>query len=115
MIRNRKQKAADAKPAFGAELVASAHEALAIAKGDAEPARAFVPEKVDVPAIRAKSKLSQTAFAERYGIPVGTLRDWEQDRRQPDQTARVLLAVIERDPEAVERALKPVRKMVQAK
>ena len=59
-----------------------------------------------MPAIRAKFKLSQAAFAERYGIPVGTLRDWEQDRRQPDQTARVLLAVIEREPEAVDRALK---------
>jgi putative transcriptional regulator len=115
MTRNRKQKAADAKPTFGAELVASAHEALAIAKGEVEPARAYVPEKVDVPAIRAKSKLSQAAFAERYGIPVGTLRDWEQDRRQPDQTARVLLAVIARDPKAVERALRPVQNTVRAK
>lgn len=61
-----------------------------------------------MPAIRAKFKLSQAAFAERYGIPVGTLRDWEQDRRHPDQTARVLLAVIEKNPEVVERVLKSV-------
>jgi putative transcriptional regulator len=90
---------------FGEGLIQSAYEALAIAKGEAKPARMFVPEKVDVPAIRAKVKLSQAAFAERYGIPIGTLRDWEQDRRQPDQTARVLLAVIEKEPDAVVRAL----------
>lgn len=91
---------------FGQFLIESAKEAVAIAKGEAKPARVYAPEKVDVSAIRAKFKLSQAAFAKRYGIPVGTLRDWEQDRRQPDQTARVLLAVIEREPDAVDRALK---------
>jgi putative transcriptional regulator len=89
----------------GERLIESVNQALAIAKGEAKPARMFVPEKVDVRAIRAKVKLSQAAFAERYGIPIGTLRDWEQDRRQPDQTARVLLAVIEKEPDAVVRAL----------
>jgi putative transcriptional regulator len=93
------------KKSFGAELIESAHEAVAIARGDAEPARAYVPRKVDVPAIRKKMGMSQARFARVFGIPLGTLRDWEQDRRQPDQTARVLLAVIDRDPEAVERVL----------
>ena len=95
----RKQKT------FGEGLIESAHQALAIAKGDAKSSRAFVPEKVDVQAIRATAKLSQAAFAARYGIPIGTLRDWEQERRQPDQTARALLAVIAREPEIVARVL----------
>jgi putative transcriptional regulator len=86
---------------FGQELLESAHEAIAIARGEIEPARAYVPEKVDVPAIRAKTRLSQAKFAERYGIPIGTLRDWEQDRRQPDQPARVLLSIIERNHVAI--------------
>jgi putative transcriptional regulator len=93
------------KRTFGEGLIESAYEALAIAKGEAEPARAYVPEKVDVPAIRAKFKLSQAAFAARYGIPIGTLRDWEQQRRSPDQPSRVLLSIIEKEPEAVARAL----------
>ena len=63
---------------FGKELIQSAEEALAIAKGEAESAGVFVPETVDVSAIRKKQGLSQIAFAERYGLPLGTLHDWEQ-------------------------------------
>ncbi len=49
--------------------------------------------------------LTQEAFAARYHIPLGTLRDWEQGRAEPDQTARAYLTVIARDPESVSRAL----------
>jgi putative transcriptional regulator len=90
---------------FGKELIESAHEALAIAKGEAEPAGVFVPEPVDVAAIRKKFKLSQAAFAVKFGLPVGTIRDWEQKRRSPDRAAQILLYVIDREPEAVTRAI----------
>jgi len=86
---------------FGKELIQSAEEALAIAKDEAEPTGVFVPEPVDVAAIRKKLRLSQAAFAERYGLPVSTLRDWEQDRRSPDRAALVLLALIDRNPQLV--------------
>lgn len=56
-------------------------------------------------ALRARLKLSQPAFAARYGIPVGTVRDWEQQRRQPDQAALSYLRVIFREPEVTARAL----------
>lgn len=49
--------------------------------------------------------LTQEAFAARYHIPLGTLRDWEQGRAEPDQTARAYLTVIARDPDSVSRAL----------
>lgn len=49
--------------------------------------------------------LTQEAFAARYHIPLGTLRDWEQGRAEPDQTARAYLTVIARDPDSVLRAL----------
>ena len=49
---------------------------------------------------------SQEEFAARFHIPIGTLRDWEQGRVEPDQAARAYLTVIARDPEAVSRALK---------
>ena len=91
---------------FGKELIESAREAVDIAAGEVQPARYFVPETVDVKAIRRATKLSQAEFSARFGIPVATLRDWEQDRRHPDQTARVLLSVIQKEPKAVERALK---------
>ena len=49
--------------------------------------------------------LSQTEFAAWFGLSPGTLRNWEQGRRVPEGPARVLLRVIERDPEAVRRAI----------
>ena len=49
--------------------------------------------------------LTQQEFAARYHIPLGTLRDWEQGRTEPDQPARAYLTVIARDPEGVRRAL----------
>jgi putative transcriptional regulator len=54
--------------------------------------------------------ISQEDFAARYHIPVETLRDWEQGRVVPDQTARAYLTVIAREPDAVRRALKPARR-----
>ena len=52
----------------------------------------------DVVAIRASTGLSQPAFARSIGIPLGTLKNWEQGRRRPDGPARVLLALIARRP-----------------
>jgi DNA-binding MarR family transcriptional regulator len=60
---------------------------------------------MDVRAVRAATGLSQERFARDFGISVGTLRDWEQHRKQPDGPARTLLRVIERSPAAVRTAL----------
>src|SRR5215211_4540451 len=56
-------------------------------------------------AIRLAMGLSQEAFARRFEIAVGTLRDWEQGAHIPDSTAKAYLRVIEADPDAVVRAL----------
>lgn len=80
-------------------------EVEAIVEGRAEPARVFVPSEVDVKAIRARTGLSQRAFAAQFGFSAAAVRDWEQRRRAPEATARVLLTVIDREPEAVRRAL----------
>jgi putative transcriptional regulator len=61
-----------------------------------------------VKTLRRALALSQEEFAARYHIPLGTLRDWEQGRSEPDQPAKAYLTVIARDPEGVERALQPV-------
>lgn len=91
--------------AFGAELIASAKEALAIAEGRLAPPAVFEPIPVDVAAIRKAQHLSQAGFAQRYGLPVSTIRDWEQGRRRPDRAAYLLLRLIEAEPDVVARVL----------
>ena len=60
-----------------------------------------VPEP-DIVAIRGKTGLSQLAFAKSIGVPLGTLKNWEQGRRRPEGAARVLLALIEKRPSIVQ-------------
>jgi len=55
--------------------------------------------------LRRALALTQEEFAARYHIPLGTLRDWEQGRCEPDQPARAYLTVIAHDPEGAKRAL----------
>lgn len=55
--------------------------------------------------IRRALGLSQEAFAEKFHIPLGTLRDWEQGRKDPDTAARAYLRVISHNPAAVTQAL----------
>jgi putative transcriptional regulator len=86
-----------------------AREALAYARGDANPDdfRVHIPSDVDVKGIRSRLGLSQSEFAQRYGLTAARVRDWEQGRSKPDSAARAYLIVIEKDPAAVERALSP--------
>jgi putative transcriptional regulator len=66
---------------------------------------ASAPRLPRVGVIRRALKLSQEDFAEAFQIPIGTLRDWEQGRKEPDAAARAYLRVIAREPETVRRAL----------
>ena len=59
----------------------------------------------DIAAARKKLGMSQDKFALTFGISTGALRNWEQGRRQPEGPARVLLKVIDQEPEAVKRAI----------
>ena len=84
-------------------------EAAAAADPDARP---MTPEELRtvrrvprVKTLRRALGLTQQEFAARYQIPLGTLRDWEQGRTEPDQPARAYLTVIARDPEGARRAL----------
>ena len=89
-------------------LIASLEEAAQIVAGDVAPARvhhATVIPDVDVRAARQRLGMTQSAFAARFGVALPTLRKWEQGKRRPDGPARVLLQVIEREPDAVQRAL----------
>jgi putative transcriptional regulator len=87
-------------------LIAGLEDALAHARGElALPSYTVtVPEHVDVASLRHRLGLSQAAFARTFGLDVTALHAWEQGRR-PDRAARVLLAVIAKEPQAVLRAL----------
>ena len=82
-------------------------EAKAYLDGSADKRsfRTHVPARVDVKKIRTRLGLSQESFAQTYGFALSAVRDWEQGRRQPERSARVLLKVVEKEPDAVTRAL----------
>jgi putative transcriptional regulator len=57
--------------------------------------------------LRRRARLTQQQFAARLGVPVETIRNWEQGKRMPRGPARALLAVIAHAPETVFAALAP--------
>lgn len=88
-------------------ILAGLEDALAYAKGDKSRARVVAVKitDVDVRAARRKLGLSQDRFARAFGVSASTIRKWEQGQRRPTGAARVLVRVIERNPEAVRHAL----------
>ena len=82
----------------------AAEEQLIIEERHVEE-RAKIRPVPRVKAVRRSLGLTQEEFAARYGIPLGTLRDWEQGRTEPDQPARAYIRVIACNPDWVSRAL----------
>jgi len=75
----------------------------------------LVPPMPDVAFLRRRMKLSQAEFATRFGFSVATVRNWEQGRVLADGPARILLAVIAKEPQAVIRALRPAVRVARSK
>ena len=92
-------------------MTAAERHAAAMADPDARPmtdaewARARRVPRVSI--IRRAFRLSQEEFAAQFHIPIGTLRDWEQGRKEPDAAAKAYLRVIASEPETVRKALLP--------
>ncbi len=99
MTAERKPLANEVEEALG--------EVLAHVRGEIDlPCRIVDdPAAERIRALRKRLKLSRQKFADRFGLDVRAIQDWEQGRRVPDRSARVLLTVIDHEPEAVERAL----------
>lgn len=89
-----------------AAVLGELNRALAIAHGSAGVYSVQIPEAIDVRAIRVRLGLTQQQFAVRFGFSVNTLRHWEQGRRVPEAPARAYLLVIDREPQAVLKALR---------
>jgi putative transcriptional regulator len=90
-------------------MSAEKRHAAAVSDPDAQPLTpddfARMKRTPQVRVIRRALGLSQEEFAEKFQIPLGTLRDWEQGRKDPDTAARAYLRVIGHNPAAVTQAL----------
>ena len=91
----------------GQEVETALGEVLAHVRGEVDlPCRIVDdPAAEHIRAVRKRMKLSRQKFADRFGLDARAVQDWEQGRRVPDRAARVLLTIIDRDPEAVVRVL----------
>lgn len=91
---------------IGRRLVAAMQEAVDHSKGDRNLRTTPVTvSDVNIKALRKSQGMSQQDFAETYGFALSALRNWEQGRRVPDRSARLLLLLIEREPELVKGVL----------
>ena len=92
---------------LGCEIETALGEVLAHVGGETGLSCRIVddPAASRIVALRKRLRLSRQKFADRFGLDVRAVQEWEQGRRVPDRAARVLLTVIDRDPEAVVRAL----------
>ena len=81
------------------ELVTSLKEAKAIVQGEVVPTRHFELKRIDVKAIREKTGLSQSQFAQLIQISTKTLQNWEQKRRLPTGPAAALLKIVSINPD----------------
>ena len=76
-------------------------DAPPLSKEDMERLRQTPQVKI----IRRAFGMTQEEFAERFGLSLATVRDWEQGRTEPDQASRTLLKLIARMPQQIEAAL----------
>ena len=87
------------------KLQKGVEEAVAIEKGEQADARVTIYfEPREMKRIRTSLKLSQRDFADRFGIPIATVRHWEQGRRQPDRAALAFYRILKEEPKAAMRA-----------
>jgi putative transcriptional regulator len=92
----------------GRKILDGLTEALAHSRGETTEAREFtvrVPDMIDVKSVRSKLGLTQHEFALQFGFKLETVRNWEQAKRVPEASARVLLKIIDNEPLAVMKVL----------
>ena len=90
---------------FFDELMESVQQMDEIVRGERQPSREFVVDALQVKEIRKATGLTQAKFAALIDVQLGTLRNWEQGRREPTGPAKALLRAIHNDPKHVISAL----------
>ena len=89
---------------FYDDLSTSLNQALAIAKGQAQPSRQFTHDVPSIKEIRTKTGLSQQQFADKLNISSRTLQNWEQGTRNPTGPAVTLMRLLNKKPELIAEA-----------
>ena len=92
----------------GKSILRGLEQALAFAEGTAKKGTyvVHIPPEIDIKAIRGRLGMTQREFANRFDFNINTLRHWEQGRRVPEGPTRAYLMVIDREPAAVQKALR---------
>jgi putative transcriptional regulator len=92
---------------LGSSIIQGAMEALAFAQGkvDTKKYHVHIPDEINVKRIRENLNMTQKDFASHFGFSLRTVQEWEQGRIMPSGGAKAFLVVIDREPEAVKRAL----------
>lgn len=93
----------------GEENLRGAKEALAGIRREKGAVRETVIPRVDVGAIRRRLKMTQSEFSAAFGLSLDSVKNWEQGHRSPEGPAKVLLAVIAKNPRAVQEAISRFR------
>jgi putative transcriptional regulator len=104
------------KREIGKEIIRGLEEIKAWKRGELKlkTHTVAIPRAADVPAIRKELGLSQPEFAGFMGVSLGTLRNWEQERREPQGPARALLLVASKQPAAVRAAFESAKSALKA-
>lgn len=92
------------------QIAEGLNEALAVARGEAEPYKLHVPAEIDVKAIRVRTGLTQKDFASTFGFGFDQLKQWEQGRSRPVQAMRAYLLLINSEPLKMVQALRAINR-----
>ena len=87
------------------ELIESVRQVGKIRRGEISPSRVFVFKPEAIKTLRARLNKSQSEFAAMLGVSVSTLQNWEQGRRKPDGSAKILLRIAAMKPDLLEMAI----------
>ncbi len=88
-------------------ILTGMQEAIVYAKGKLKAKKHdILLSSIDVQEARDQLQLTQKQFATTFGVSIATLRNWEQKRRLPTGASKVLLKIIQKEPEIVKRVLR---------
>lgn len=97
------------KKSMGSELIQAMEEAIEYTRGQNKDSLTHtieVPDNIDVPKIRKQMALTPSQFANKYGFSYKTVQHWERGDRRPTGPARILLAILEKEPNIVNKYLR---------
>jgi putative transcriptional regulator len=89
------------------QMMDGLNDVEAFLAGEQEGFKAYVPQEVDVKAIRNRLGMTQAKFSDTFGFSLDAIKHWEGGRRTPEAPTRTLLTVIDKNPAAVLTALNP--------